>query len=388
MGKQLPNYKDGSIVNLMSSIARSLGAKTKYGPLKGLSIDELKKSKNIVLIIVDGVGADIVNSLQENNLLKKHKKMEITSVFPPTTAAAITTFMTGKAPNEHGVLSWFLYSKELGGVIRPLPFDYRFGGVGFAEMGVDSKKFYNLKSFFDLIKVKGFSIKRSEIINSSYSIAVAGKSKRIGFNGLDSFFTKIKKTVKIDHKKKYICAYIDDFDSNSHQYGKKSSQAKRFLKQFEQKLGRFLKQIVGTNTTIIITADHGHMYSKKKTKFRFENFKELYDCLVLPMSGEKRACFCHLKAGREKLFKKLVKKHLGKYCELHSSKSLLKSKLFGLYKTHEKVPERLGDYVILFKEGCSIADVLFDHKPSNHVSDHGGISKEEMIVPLILIKSE
>ena len=49
----LPNYKDGSIVNLMSSIAGSFGLKTKYKPLKDLANI---KSKNIVLIIIDGLG--------------------------------------------------------------------------------------------------------------------------------------------------------------------------------------------------------------------------------------------------------------------------------------------------------------------------------------------
>jgi len=52
----LPNYKDGSIVNLMSSIGRALGHKSPYKPLKILDPKELKDSKNIVLMVIDALG--------------------------------------------------------------------------------------------------------------------------------------------------------------------------------------------------------------------------------------------------------------------------------------------------------------------------------------------
>ena len=43
-----PDYKGGSIVNLMSSIARARGGKTPYTPLKLLPPKEIKDYKNIV----------------------------------------------------------------------------------------------------------------------------------------------------------------------------------------------------------------------------------------------------------------------------------------------------------------------------------------------------
>ena len=46
----LPNYEDGSIVNLMSSIKKSLGGKHPYKELKVLSSKDIKGSKNVVLL--------------------------------------------------------------------------------------------------------------------------------------------------------------------------------------------------------------------------------------------------------------------------------------------------------------------------------------------------
>ena len=64
----LPNYKDGSIVNLMSSISRAFGTRAKYKPLKILNPSELK-SKNIVLIVIDGLGYEYLMNYKKDNTL-------------------------------------------------------------------------------------------------------------------------------------------------------------------------------------------------------------------------------------------------------------------------------------------------------------------------------
>ena len=48
-----PDYTN-NIVNLMSSIGAASGVTSPYSPLT--SLDTLKESKNIVLMIVDGLG--------------------------------------------------------------------------------------------------------------------------------------------------------------------------------------------------------------------------------------------------------------------------------------------------------------------------------------------
>ena len=44
-----------------------------------------------------------------------------TAANPPTTSAAITTFATGLAPQQHAVTGWFMHLKELGAVSTILP---------------------------------------------------------------------------------------------------------------------------------------------------------------------------------------------------------------------------------------------------------------------------
>lgn len=95
----LPNYNH-SILNLINSILKKYNVKTKYNGLPILE-EKLKKDyKNIVLIILDGMGNNLLNSISENGFFNKNKVDKITSVCPSTTTAALTTYYSGKPPIE------------------------------------------------------------------------------------------------------------------------------------------------------------------------------------------------------------------------------------------------------------------------------------------------
>ena len=46
----------------------------------------------------------------------------------------------------------------------------------------------------------------------------------------------------------------------------------------------------------------------------------------------------------------------------------------------------IGDYVLIMKENYVLKDDLLNHKSHNHLGSHGGISKEELFVPLIVFR--
>jgi predicted AlkP superfamily pyrophosphatase or phosphodiesterase len=108
----LPDYNGGSIVNLMSSIAKACGGKTNYVQLKSLSSEEIK-NKNIILLVIDGLGYEYLKK-SNANFLKENLKDKMTSVFLPTTACATTTFQTGVAPQQHALTGWFMFLKKRG----------------------------------------------------------------------------------------------------------------------------------------------------------------------------------------------------------------------------------------------------------------------------------
>jgi hypothetical protein len=51
----------------------------------------------------------------------------MTSVFPSTTASAITAFMTGLAPAQHGLTGWHMHLDEIDQTLAILPLTPRDG---------------------------------------------------------------------------------------------------------------------------------------------------------------------------------------------------------------------------------------------------------------------
>ncbi|WP_455365739.1 alkaline phosphatase family protein, partial [Kaarinaea lacus] len=148
-----PDYYGGSIVNLMSSIMQGLGDGSNYHtPLKELAEDTIAEARNVVLLVIDGLGFDYLTNAGNHSTLNRHLRTKLTTVFPSTTATAITTFMTGLAPQQHGLTGWFTYFHELGSIITVLPFRPRFGGASLSDLNIDVQSLYGHTPIFDLIK--------------------------------------------------------------------------------------------------------------------------------------------------------------------------------------------------------------------------------------------
>ncbi len=377
----LPDYNGGSIVNLMSSISKSFGSRPKYKTLKTLSPKELD-SRNIVLIVIDGLGYEFLKKNGKGTAFEKYLLGRITSVFPPTTAAAITTFQTGVAPQQHAVTGWFMNIKEMGIIGMPLPFRSRAGAFDLSKH-IKIKDVINRKGFSDFLKAKTFVVTMKDIANSEYSILMAGKSKRMAYKTLNGFFSQISKAVKSGKRRKYIYAYWPQLDSICHHKGVESKKSRKHLRELNSGLKKFLKQIEGTDTTVIVTADHGLVDFKE---IKMEKHPQMKKCLSLPLCGEPRAAFCYVHPSKTKQFKEYVKKKLRNKFELFKSEELVKKGWFGLFEPNEKLFDRIGDYILIAKNNYSIKDCVLGEKKHNFVAHHGGLSKEEMYVPLIAIK--
>ena len=99
---ELPNYNGGSIVNLMNSIAQGFGSKTKYKPLKILPPSKLKNYKNIVLIVIDGMGFEYLKEKNKKSIFLENLVGCMTSVFLPTVERnfALVYFVTSAVTSK------------------------------------------------------------------------------------------------------------------------------------------------------------------------------------------------------------------------------------------------------------------------------------------------
>lgn len=385
----LPNYNDGSIVNLMSTIERALGGKPAYAPLKILKPEEVKGFRNVVLIIIDGLGYEYLKQHGKGTAFQEHLRGPITSVFPSTTATGVTTFMTGVAPQQHAVTGWFTFLKELGTVSTILPFTPRHKGKSFGSV-IDPKIIFNEKAFVEKINANAFSLSPPNISESDYTLAHMGKAKRISYKGMNSFFNAMLKVMRASSKSKkknFIYAYWPEFDTAEHHFGPKSSKVKKQFIKLDKKLASFAKKIKGTDTIVIVTADHGQIDIPSKSRIELKKHPKLEETLTLPLCGEPRAAYCYVHPSKAKQFERYARAKLGSKCWVFKSEDLFKKNYFGMCKPNPRLMERIGDYMLIMKKNYAIKDYLLTEKKHFLLGNHGGVSKEEMIVPLIVIKS-
>lgn len=382
----LPNYRDGSIVNLMSSILGAYDCESEYNSLQMLNPDELRASTNMVLMVIDGLGHEYLLEHGKGSIFTRHMKGRITSVFPATTASGITTILTGVAPQQHAITGWFMYLKEMGLVAKILPFMPRSGGLSFSLTDVDPKIIFSQESIFDRIGVDSYYVIYKELLTSDYTSATSKTAKGIGYQTLADFFTKIRETIALNNDRKYIYAYWSEFDGLCHHYGTNSTEVFSLFKEMQRNLESFLDTIKGTNTIIVITSDHGFINTEESRIIRLRDHPRFVDTLTLPLCGEPRVAYCYVRPSRVNDFEKYVTKTFKDICELHRGEELIENNYFGLFEPHTKLFDRVGDYVLIMKENYVLKDVVAGEREYYHVGNHGGVSKEEMFVPLIVIK--
>ena len=146
-----PSYEGDNIVNLMASILSATGGRSQYAELHCLDTQRLTNAQNIVLLVIDGLGFEFLQSCSAGDAMRAHLKSSMTSVFPPTTASAVTTYLTGLAPRQHGLTGWFMYFKELDTVTTVLPFTTRMGATPLTELGVTARSLLGHVPVFDAI---------------------------------------------------------------------------------------------------------------------------------------------------------------------------------------------------------------------------------------------
>ncbi|MHA3962096.1 MAG: alkaline phosphatase family protein [Candidatus Thorarchaeota archaeon SMTZ1-45] len=374
-----PDYSR-SIVNLMSSIGSASGVNSPYPPLD--SLDSLKESKNIVLIILDGLGFNYLRKHGNGTTLQKNLKGSITSVFPPSTGSAITSFLSGLPPQQHGVIGWYVHLKEYGLVSRILPYTNAIDGN---VIDAPISRVIDVKSILSDINREYSMIYDYQIVDSEYTRNLAGSARRIGYSDIDSFFSSIRSAITKSKKQSYVYSYWPTLDSISHFLGCESHEAKKHLIEFDEMLYSFIETLTDSDTTLVITADHGFNDVPPENIVYTRDHPKLEECLHLPVCGDTRTGFCYVRPSKVSEFERYIKNDLGDICNLHTSKELVHENWFGFHDPHPRLLDRVGDYTLTFNEGFALLNCFPGFEPPELSGHHGGVSSDEMNVPLIII---
>jgi predicted AlkP superfamily pyrophosphatase or phosphodiesterase len=382
-----PDYQGGSIVNLMASIVTAFGGRSDYAPARDLAPAEIAAARNVVMLVVDGLGYRHLHRAVPRGALHASLRARLTSTFPSTTAAAITTFMTGLAPQAHGLTGWHMYFREIGAVLAVLPFRPRHGGPSLvASGGVTPEELLGHGPVFDDLRATTFVVSPAAIVESDFNRAVSGRARRIGYGQLEEMFAAVRDVVRTGDDRKYVYAYYSEIDSLAHAHGVASDEVGAEVGRVDAAFGRFLEEIAGTDTLVLATADHGFVDTRPDTVIELDDHPELAATLALPLCGEPRVAYCYVRPGEGATFERYVESRLRHCASLSASADLLAEGWFGPGAPHPRLAERIGDYILVMKDGYAIRDVLPGERRHAQIGVHGGTSEDEMLVPLVVAR--
>ncbi len=380
-----PDYQGGGIANLMSALVAALGGVPgPCPPLNALALQPLATARNIVLLVLDGLGDGQVAQLPATSWLRRHQRVRLTSVFPSTTATAVTTFLTGAAPQQHGLTGWHMYFRELGSVLAILPGRPRFGGGPLSQAGVPVGELLGHRSLYDRLAVDSHVVSPAYIAQSDFNRAHLGRAQLHAYRGLAEMLTTIAAVVRDGSSRQFVYAYWPELDSIGHAAGSGSAAARAHLLELDAALAALHEALRGTDTLLLVTADHGMLDTTESDRISLDDHPVLADCLALPLCGEPRLAYCYLRPGRERVFENYVRSALASVAELRPSRELLAEGWFGPGEPHPRLAERIGDYVLILQDRYVIKDWLPFEPRYVQVGVHGGLSTAEMYVPLIV----
>ena len=374
-----PDYNN-SILNLITSILKYYNVETNHSSLEVLDEALKKEYKNVVFIVLDGMGEYILKDISPNGFFRKNEIKSVTSVYPSTTTAALTTYYSGKPPYETGWIAWSQYFKEYGRAIDMLSHteSYLKEDISSAKINV-FKDVVNYEPIFEKIEKASQDVKAYEIV-PDYSDRRSKRSIRA--NNIDEICENI--TMLCSNKdKKFIMAYCDNPDGVLHKFGCKSKEVYNMIIHSEKCIEEMKKELTD-DTIIIISADHGHKDINKV--YDLLEYPEIQECLIMPPSLESRTIAFWVKDDKKEEFEKLFNERFSKEFLLLSRQEVLEKKLLGYGHKHKKIDDFIGDYLALSISDSMIRlqTYLADGKPIKK-STHCGLTKEEMEVPVIVI---
>ncbi|MES9831301.1 MAG: alkaline phosphatase family protein [Candidatus Thiodiazotropha sp. DIVDIV] len=383
---RLPDYHGGSIVNLMASIQQGLGGRSHpYVQHRLLPSDQVSQYRQVLLWVIDGLGLNYLQAHAQAVNLNANLLGGMTSVYPPTTASAITTFLTGEAPQQHGLTGWHVYFRELGAVLAILPGKPRYGGVSLGQAGVDLNRLLNNSPFSDRVPGETAMFVPSIIAGSDFNRCHLGNSRMVIHKDLSELQGNIVQLLR-EGAHQYLFAYWPELDTIGHREGIWSESARGHLLELDQCFGEILQKCRDTQTLIIVCADHGQIDSQPENRLTLDDHPLLAETLSIPLCGEPRSAYCYLRPDMTDTFDQYVLKNLSNEMKLYSSRDLIEQGWYGLGEPHPQLNNRIGDRVLLMNEGYTLNDWLAQEKPYQLIGVHGGLSDDELLVPLIVAK--
>ena len=351
-------YLKPNIVDLSRELVNKL-LKENVHETKTSLLDNIQNDKKILFFLLDGLGS---YQLEKNKgLLSKNKVTDIITTFPSTTNVVLTSFCTAAMPREHGILSYFMFDNDFGGIFNALVWNKVDENKSKAE------NYLQKKTIWESFRSSGLEttvLQPKNLTMSTLSKNIYRGANIMTYETIEELFNKIIRNQ--NNLTELTFVYYPQIDLSGHVYGSGSQEYSEEIRNFEKEFQNYLQEL--KDFTIILTSDHGMVDIEMDKRVKVDSSNEL-----VKFFGDNRSVFIN---GDINIAEDLLKHIPGEFIEQEVINSLL-----GI---EEKHPE----YELRSPQHCFLPDENFAVVPS-HLNDtltgyHGGVTKKEIEIPLII----
>jgi hypothetical protein len=383
-GAAWPDYQGGGLLNLMQTLSWELGGPDLgYPPLATDVLAGIGHHRHVCLLLIDGLGAAQLRRLGPETRLNLRRRATLSSVFPPTTAAAVSTVLTGQPPGRHGLIGWHqLHGEE---IIAPLPLYVRHSAGSASAPQQLADTLFSAPPLFERFSRPAFLMLPEDICHSPCSRHHAGSSMRLPYRDSEDAFVQL--TARLySPVPAFHYLYLRQMDTLMHEIGPDDEAAVRLLAELDGDFGRLLDAAKQNDAAVVAIADHGFVAAPAEQWLDVDEIPELYSLLARPLSGETRMSYCHVKPGCMERFIELARARLGHACWVEPSAELLAAGVFGPGPAHPDLAHRCGDVALIAKPGWNLRDTLPGERKLQLAGTHAGVHPDEMEIPLIVYR--
>ncbi|GAA3772250.1 alkaline phosphatase family protein [Microbacterium kribbense] len=337
----------------------------------------LAPASGAIVFVVDGLGAHNLSARSGHARFltaARARKDVARTVFPSTTAAALTSLLTGVLPGQHGVVGYRALVPGTDIVANQLK--------GWDEGALDPLIWQRAQPILEAEAARGrpcFVVSKPVFVNSGFTAATL-RGAEMHPAGTVTERAMIAADLVARHPGALVYVYTPDLDAAGHKFGWESDEWSAALERTDAAIGQ-MAAALPPGAGAIVTADHGMVDVPRHRQVLLGDGDGLTDG-VRHVAGEPRMLHLYAEDGRASGVLAAWRAAEGGRSWVLARDEAIGAGLFGT--VDDAVRARIGDVLVAARAGIAYYDDrVADKKPQNMVGQHGSLTPEERTVPLV-----
>ncbi len=372
-----PRYGTATLADVLPGVATSLGVPVERDGLPpdplGLA-DVLGGAPRVVVLLVDGLGADLVRAHAAEAPTLAALSSPAGDLFAPcpsTTPVSLATLGTGLPPGSHGIL----------GFVTDVPGEDR--ALNHVQWGADPDPavWQARRTVFeqaDAAGVPATAVGPYAYAGSGLTSAVYRGATYTGAVSHGDLCALVLRSLAATPRA-LVYGYIPELDLTGHVRGVGSPSWRAQL-SFVDRVVEELVAGLPDDAALLVTADHGMLDVPDATRFDLDEEPDLADGVRL-LAGEPRARYVHAQPGAAADVLQRWQEVLGERAWVVGREDAVASGVFG--PVDDALAARIGDVVALARGTWALTTPRLEPGPSRLIGYHGSLTATELAIPLL-----